>query len=146
MQLHLPFDLFYQSLEEGKVYFFDRNAQIGVPDHRHVCVTKTKKDEVVFVATTSNDVRTNRMIELGLIDSSTIVYVPKDGDCFTMNTFINCNQVWTYSEDELKAEYESRTIRYRGEVTEDKHLQILNGIHSSNQVDEEIKDIIPKDR
>ncbi len=86
--MNVPFDLFYSSLTEKKVYFFSSSSTIGIGNHRHVCITKTN-DDTFFVCTTSQEKTMNRLIEIQGLPSSTIVHVPKSESYLTQDTFIN---------------------------------------------------------
>lgn len=142
--MNVPFDLFYSSLTKKKVYFFSSSSTIGIGNHRHVCVTKTDND-TFFVCTTSQEKTMNRLIEIQGLPSSTIVHVPKSESYLTQDTFINCNEVFVVSKAELKREYECGNINLKGEMKDVYYSQILNGVHESILVDEEIKDIVPKE-
>lgn len=87
----------------------------------------------------------NRLIEIQGLPSSTIVHVPKSESYLTQDTFINCNEVFVVSKTELKKEYECGNINFKGEMKDVYYSQILNGVHESILVDEEIKDIVPKE-
>lgn len=36
--MELPDSLLESSIEERKIYFFTKNATIGIPNHMHVCI------------------------------------------------------------------------------------------------------------
>lgn len=140
--MKIPSDLFINSVESKKVYFFDKTSTVGVGNHRHICVTRTSDKILYFACTTSQEDTINRFIEKQKIPSSTVVYVKKDGSIFKKDTYINCNTIFEISEEDFKKEYDSNKIDLKGEISDDHYNQVLMGIIDSPLVETEIKDII----
>lgn len=140
--MKIPSNLFINSVEGKKVYFFDRTTTIGVADHRHICITKTADKILYFACTTSQEDTINRFIEKQKIPASTVVYIKKDGSIFKKDTFINCNSIFEISEEDFKNEYDNNRIDFMGEISDNHYDQVLTGIMESPLVECEIKDIV----
>lgn len=87
-----------------------------------------------------------RLLEKNNLPNETIVWVsPADEENpFTKNTYVNCNEYFTYTIDEFKNLYESDKVKFTGEISEIHYEQILIGIQMSPLIDDETKELLPK--
>lgn len=142
--MQLPADLFIESVETKKVYFFSEKSKVGIPNHRHICVTKDYNgDDFIFVCTTTQEATINRFLEKQKIPSSTVVFIPKTHPCFTADTFVNCNSTQPITRQEFMEAYNSGQIQLRGEISDDHYNQIIVGMKESRLVPDEMKEILP---
>ena len=51
----LPRQLLEETVIEGNIYFFEKNASFGVPGHMHVCVKRA--DRLLFFSTCSSQIQ-----------------------------------------------------------------------------------------
>lgn len=141
--MQIPSKIFLQSIEEKKVYFFSTKLDIPTNNHRHICITKTEDNNIIFTCTTTQEETLNKFLAKKGIPSSTVVYIPQELPCFTKNTFVNCNNIVSISEHEFALAYDKGYIEYKGEISDNHYKQIINGIKDSPLVEEELKEILP---
>ncbi len=142
--MKIPGKLLLQTLQDGDVYFFDKKATVGIPDHRHICVKKTGDTNIIFACCTSNQDTMNRFLEKKNLPSSSIVYINNAKYPFlTKDTYINCNNVSVISENQFVSECDNGLIEKKGKIDLSDYAQIVTGIKESILVEEEIKDLIP---
>jgi hypothetical protein len=62
---------------------------------------------------------------------------------FTKDTFINCNEYFPYSIDELWDMYNQTELTLKGDIPLDSYHQLVVGFHASPVIEFEIKDLLP---
>lgn len=83
-----------------------------------------------------------KFVESRKLPTETLVWISPN-DPFRKDTYINCNSTIPYTVEEFKVMYESDTIKFSGEISENHYEQILIGLHKRTMIDRELKQVIP---
>ena len=138
-------DVFLGAIAAKKVYYFS-STKLNTPiPHHFVCVKRTDNEVLILTCCTSQFDTVSRFVESRNLPNSTLVWIsPKDpANPFITDTYVNCNNSFSYTVDEFRAMYESDSVNFSGEIAEPHYVQILTGIHSSPMIDAETKELIP---
>lgn len=147
MSIQVPTNLFANSIEEKKVYYFSSNRLDTEVPHYFICIKRTANDILIMSVCTSQRKTVQGYIERTNLPYETMVWIPPNSDDspFTEDTYINCNSPFNnFTVDELRTKYEANEVEYKGEISEVYYEQILIGLHASPVVDEDTKELIPK--
>jgi hypothetical protein len=144
--MKIPSELFIRAIQERKVYYFTSEKISSEEPHHFICLKKTDEDILIMSCCTSQYPTMIRLLEKNNLPNETIVWVsPADEENpFTKNTYVNCNEYFTYTIDEFKNLYESDKVKFTGEISEIHYEQILIGIQMSPLIDDETKELLPK--
>lgn len=145
--MKLPSNIFLAGITEREIFYFASTKINSSEPHHFICIKRTDNDILILACCTSQKDTIERLIKLQNLPYNTIVAISPDaGDDnpFTKDTFVNCNDSFTYTLDEFRAMYESHTITCSGKISEIHYEQILIGIHASTLIDEDTKELIPK--
>ena len=139
--MQLPWELFLKSIEQRKVYLFSTKQIRTDQPHYFICLKKSDNNFIIMSCCTSQFDTINKLIQLKKYNPETFVWIsPKDVENpFTKDTYVNCNNAFVFSLDELKQKYESGSFVNKGAVSEVVYEQIILGTKSSKQVSMEIK-------
>lgn len=114
--------------------------------HYFICVFIDPSQIVYMSCCTSQFETVKRLIERKRYPEATLVYIPEaDTDNpFNKPTYINCNEYFPFSIDELWDWYQGNVLT----VIEDllplhSFEQILLGFHASDVIEDEIKEQLP---
>ncbi len=142
--MKLPVDLFVQGISERKIYYFSSDQINSLEKHHFVCIKRTEEDILILSCCTSQFETVKRFVESRSLPYETLVYIPPNGEDtpFVLQTFINCNQYFTYTIDEFVSMYESGSISHSGIIPEGIYSQIMVGVQRSPLIDNETKAII----
>jgi hypothetical protein len=143
--MKVPTQLFLSAIEERKVYYFSTTKINTEEPHHFICLKRTENDLLIMSCCTSQFNTVSRFVETRSLPYETLVWISSnDGDNpFTRDTYVNCNNSFTYTIDEFRSMYDSDSVSHSGEISENHYKQILIGIHISPLVDEETKVLIP---
>ena len=144
--MKVPPELFLSSIEEKKVYYFTSTKLNTETPHHFVCIKRTDKDILILTVCTSKFETVKTHVEKMGLPQETLVWIkPKEGENpFTKDTYVNCNNSFTYTVEEFEIMYKSDTISHSGEISENHYNQILTGLHKSPVIEREVKDSIPQ--
>lgn len=140
-------DLYFDIAKSRDIFYFE-NANISSSEpHYYVCINKTDGGVILLTICTSQEETIRKYVRLNtLVDESTIVWIKTGYDDlhpFTKDTFINCNNVFEFTKEEFNNLKSQNKITTKGVLAEGKFQEMLDGIHSSNILAEELKAIIP---
>ena len=140
--MDLPIALLEELVAEAEIYYFGKDAAIGVPDHYHICVKKHGK-MYLFTACTSQIDTIYRYLSHSGTDPNTIPCLsPNAGNGFRVLTFVNCNQVYECESGEMVDEIRSGRVRKEeGNLSEEEMLMLVKGIRLSRTVSDNIKSL-----
>lgn len=142
--MKIPDVFFLQTIEEKQVFFFTEKSIIGIPNHRHICLTKIDGKCLIFACCTSQEQTLNKFLEFKKLPSSSVVYIPESDYSFlTKDTFINCNDVQIIDEKDFINDYNNGNIRRVGEIKFSHFAQIVKGVKESKLIPTETKKNIP---
>lgn len=138
-------NLFAGTVSVQDVLLFRNSKEVATP-HFYICIRKTNNDVLFLVMSTTQQERLLRYIARNKIDISTIVAIKsKDEDAnspMRKTCWINCNDVYQYTVDEISDLYKSGNIQAIGKLPHQYYQLIVNGICLSPMVDEEIKELL----
>ncbi len=145
--MKLPTDYFISAIEDQKIYYFS-SSKLNVTDpHYFICIKRTVNDILILSCCTSQFETVQNYVTTKKLPYETLVWINPDSsdlnNPFTKDTYINCNQFFTYTVEEFRNMYDSEQVSYSGILSDNHYVQILTGIHSSPLIDEETKEIIP---
>lgn len=139
----LPFML-QLTLRPGTVYYFThRDLSSPEPHYFIVLNHHPDTDAVLVLAVGSSKIDKIRRRRAGLPAETLVLVKPADYPDFTLETLIDCNQVFELPREELIAKYNERRIKsFRDLPTEILKL-ICQGVRLSPRVDETRKRLLP---
>lgn len=133
-----------ESIEQGKIYFFSKESEIGVANHRHIFITSIDNGEnFIFMATTTKFPTILRLIEKRRLSESTLVYIPACSPCFREDTYINCNDPKIISKSDFLESYSKGHIDIKGVLSDSHYNKIITGLIESAMVPTELKESLP---
>lgn len=139
--MEIPQSLLENTIEENKIYFFTDKSKFGVKGHLHVCLRKG--DEILLFSTCTSQMDTvYKLARYRGFDLNTFPCIKKnDTNLFDMDyTYINCNQVWTYTIDDFVSELRNgRIIPTEGFLSDAEMQTIASGVQKSQLVPLNIK-------
>lgn len=141
----VPTSNFSDSIKEKKIYYFSSTyLNTNIP-HYFICIKRNDNDILFLTCCTSKFDTVRKFIETRNLPNESLVFIsPKnENNPFDVDTYINCNYVYTYTVEDFENMYELNSINYTGELTDGQYQQILTGIHSSPLVEVETKEEIP---
>jgi hypothetical protein len=138
-------ELFADGVAEQQIYYF-ATAEVENP-HFYICIKRTDGNILYMSICTSQFETIRKFVETRHLPFETLVFIkPNTADennPFSKETFVNCNNVFTFTIDELTEKYINGEISYKGQLEDIYYEQLLLGIHASPLVDEEVKEFIP---
>lgn len=145
--MRLPDSLYLSLLKEGQIYFFSLDSSVGIGNHRHIFLKKSREDILFFSCCTSQEDTMNRLIQLQKLDPSTIVWIKPDAcNGLKKDTFVNCNSIQRISKEEFIAACENNEITSMNcRISENHYKQIANGIRKSKLVSGEVQECFPEE-
>lgn len=139
--------LFANGITEKGIYLFSSIHLNTTIPHYFICIVRTDGDLLYMTCCTSKFDTVSRFVETRGLPFETLVFIkPNNNDTenpFSKDTYVNCNNVFSYTVDELTEMYINGGISYEGKISDVHYEQLLIGINESPLVDEEIKEFIP---
>lgn len=144
--MKVPIGLFLASIQEKKVFYFVSDQINSSEPHIYICLKRSANDVLIMACCTSQFETVRKFIEARKLPKETLVWIsPRDPENpFSRDTYVNCNNCFTFTVAEFRQMYESDSISLSGEISEIHFEQILIGVHSSPLIEEETKDLLPK--
>lgn len=141
--VYLDVNTFLTSIEIGKIYYFEYSRLSSDKPHYFILIALKSEEIFIFsVCTTQFDKRIE-FIEKRNIPKSTLVYIKSnDENGLNKESLVDCNNCHLISKDEIKEKYENGKIKFKGNISEGKLLEIYTGLLDSPLIEEEIKGII----
>jgi len=138
----IPRQLLEEAVIEGNIYFFEKNATLGVPGHMHVCVKRA--DRLLFFSTCSSQIQTAQRLSLYKgwdINTFPVFAANEKTNRFVASlTYVNCNRCYDIPVAEFVDMMERGEVRLlKGSFTEDDMSLIRNGVLKSSQIPREVK-------
>lgn len=127
------------------LYFPCLELNTHVP-HYFICINNHPVDIVNLSCCTSQFDTVKQLIERRKFPNETLVYLPESDSSnpFTKDTFVNCNEYFPFSLDELWQMYIERKLSIENNLLPiDSFEQILIGFNKSPVIEEEFKDALP---
>lgn len=140
--------LFEAGIQPKEIYLFSSNYLNTPEPHYFICIKRTDGNILYMTCCTSKFDTVRRFVESRPeIPQTTVVWIkPNDPNHeLYLDTYVNCNNVFSYTIEELMEMYKTGSVQYKGTISNNHYEQLLIGIHNSPLVDEEIKDFIPTD-
>ncbi len=142
--MKLPVNFFLDTIQEKKVYYFSNSSMNTDIPHNYICLKRTPDDLLILSCCTSKFETIKRFIEIRELPYQTLVWIRPDDAIFTKDTYINCNQYFSYTVEQFKQMYESGKIEFKGQIADSTFEEIIDGLLQSPLIDEETKDLLPK--
>jgi hypothetical protein len=146
-KLAFPPDWFKDSLVEKKIYYFTSTTINSDKPHHYICVKRRDDNVLIMSLCTSKFDTVKKFVESRGLPNETLVYVrpePLNEDIpFDKETYVNCNNVHTFSVDELVERYTNGSVSLSGEIPDSYYHQIVTGLLASPLIAEEIKSELP---
>ena len=141
--MKLPIELFINGIDEKKVYYFSSTQlDTSIPLY-FICIIKAENDKLILVCCTSDREGKRKKLAEKRGWYSTLVYVvPNADNGLTKDTFVDCNNVFTYSIDDFANMYNDNLLEFKGEISDIPYEQIMNGMLDSPLIEEDIKELI----
>ena len=127
------------------MYKFSSTRLNTIVPHFFVCVTTKDNKVFLFTCCTSQFKKQQLYIERrNDIPNSTLVWIkaPNKLNDLYKDTYVNCNDNFMYSFDELGKLYEAGKISLEGKISEAEWQQIINGLLESPFTEDEIKELV----
>lgn len=128
-----------EDIQIGSVLKFPAPEQ-GVTDPHYFIIVAINDDEYHFVEGTSQKEKKEAYFDRNGLDYSTLICIPPDGNSgFTKDTYVNCNDNYPFTLEDLNWKAYNDEITAEGRISYDHYDQIRKGIKNSRLND------LPKD-
>ena len=137
---------FEAELVSRKVFYFPCPELNTTVSHYFICICNHPINIVNLSCCTSQFDTVRRLIERHRFPPETLVYIPGSDpqNPFTKDTFVNCNEYFLYTILELWIMYTNKILQISQKLIPlDSFAQILNGFHTSPQIEEDMKEMLP---
>lgn len=137
---------FENCLTGRKILYFQCDELNSPHPHYFVCIFVDAMRVAHMSCCTSQFETVRRLIERNRYPETTLVYISEqDSDNpFSKPTYINCNEYFQFSIDELWDWYQHRDLTVKEQLLPMHSFeQIILGFHASNVIEEEIKEQLP---
>lgn len=139
-----PRELQEAGVDEGNIYFMEKNSSIGVPEHMHVCIKRN--DRILFFSTCSSKVATaKRLASINGWDINTFpIFVADEttNQFKESQTYVNCNEYYEITVTEFVDLQNKGEIRLLpGKFSKSDLKKLAKGITQSTQIPREIKEL-----
>jgi hypothetical protein len=142
----LPKEVFIRGLAVGSIYLLNKHKlkNTSVP-HLFIIAGMNDEELVLFSCCTTQFEKRRRFIELSGLPFSTLVSIKPNGtNKLDKETHINCNELYSYTVDELHTLSNQGDMRLIGKLDEGKYEEMKTGINDSPRIVGEYKDIVNK--
>ena len=144
--MKVPTDVFLSSISDKKVYYFSSNKINTDVPHYYICLKRSNDDILIMSCCTSQFDTVKKFIESRSLPLETIVWFSHTdtSNPFPKDTYVNCNETKVFTIEEFRSMYNSDSVSFSGEISDNHFHQILTGLHSSPLIEEETKELLPK--
>ncbi len=146
--MKVPLESFVSGIAEKKIYYFSTTEINSPSPHHFICIKRTDDDILVMSCCTSQFSTVKNFVESRKLPNETLVWIAPDkndhNNPFTKDTYVNCNDSFTFTVDEFRERYSNDSVNLSGELSDLHYEQVLIGLHKSPMIDQETKDLIPK--
>lgn len=141
---YFPRELQEAGVDEGNIYFMEKNSSFGVPGHMHVCIKR--KDRILFFSTCSSKIATAQKLALNKgwdINTFPVFVADENTNQFKESqTYVNCNEYYEITVTEFVDLQNKGEVRLLLGKFSDSDLALLaNGIKLSTQIPRDIKEM-----
>jgi len=138
----MPQELQEEAVIEGNIYFFEKDASFGVPNHMHVCIKRAGR--LLFFAVCSSQINTARELSrrLGWDINTFPVYAAneKTNKFRESLTYVNCNRCYDIPVSDFVDLMKKGEVRLLQGVFTETDLQLITkGVLYSTQVTRDVK-------
>ena len=135
---------FEKQIVPGKILYFPCEELRSSEPHYFICIT-ILSDTTILSCCTSQFETVKRLIERNKYPYSTLVSIPANDkeNIFKKDTYINCNEYFPYTLDELWNLYNTGFLTIKGDLSNGYLQQLTIGFLDSEMIEDEIKDILP---
>jgi len=135
---------FGTTIERGKIYYFKSKNLIATDQPHYFIVIATPSDDLlIFSCCTTQFKKRALFIKLNKISQSTLVWIkPNCENKLPEDSYVDCNNYFKYSKQDIIQMYESDQIEFIGYILESKLEEIRQGFQDSPLIEDEIKGII----
>lgn len=136
---------FMNEIVPGKIFYFACTDLKTSEPHNFICIIVQDDYIANFSCCTSKFDTVRKLIERNRYPSETLVYIsPEDSDNpFKEKTYINCNEYFPFSFQELWDLYISHALKIKGTLPIHSMEQIVIGFQTSELIEDEIKELLP---
>jgi hypothetical protein len=138
---------FETEITSRKILYFSCDVLNTREPHYFICICIHPFGEINFSCCTSQFETVKRLIERHRYPPSTLVYIsPADTDNpFDRDTYVNCNEYFTYDIEELWQMYTNGEIirMFDNPLPLHSFEQIVIGFRDSEMIEEDFKDALP---
>lgn len=133
-----------QTIKEREVYYFCSDKISSELPHYFICI-KNEDDIVIFTCGTTQWEKRQDYLTRRNKSLSTLVYINPNGAGvdFKKETYVDCNSYQVYTIEEFTNVCKSDEFEYKGTLDENYYVQIIQGLHDSDEIDEEFKESLP---
>lgn len=137
---------FENEIKLRKIFYFScPELNTDVP-HYFICFSIHPVGVVNLSCCTSQFETVKKLIERGRLPYETLVYIPKEfhDNPFTLDTYVNCNEFFSYYVHELWDMYNKGELKLIDELLPlESFVQMIIGFNSSDLIEQELKDSLP---
>lgn len=141
--------LLEKTIGEGKIYFFRNSADlgggIGTDNHPHICVKVADRILVMTIVSSQVDTTRAQLIRWGRASEAELpIILQSPANKLTKaKSYVECNNAYECSiEDFVDAIADNNIVDTNGTLSDTDLLAVIMGVLSSDQVPEEIKDLL----
>lgn len=137
---------FRANIKPRTVLYFPDEAILKTPNsHYFICLGKNSDGHLMFSCCTSQFDTVRQLVERNRWPQSTLVYIPGNDteNPFRTDTYVNCNEFFEYSLNELWSMYLDGILSFKGDLPLHSFEQILIGLSDSPQIEDIIKEELP---
>lgn len=133
------------ALVNGSILYFSC-LELNTPEpHYFVLVAVNDAGIYHLTCATSQLATIQRLINKNKFPEATFVWCPASDNTtpFTLDSFLNCNEYFEFWLYELWQLYQAGDLQLRGVLPDDYYHQVIHGYHTSDMIEEEVKEILP---
>jgi len=126
------------------LYFPCKELRTDIP-HYFICICRDPNGNIILSCCTSQFTTVSRLIDKGKFPKETLVLIPKSDpkNDFAQDTYINCNEYFRFTVQELWVLYKMGRLTIRSELPKHSMEEILTGLSLSPMIEQEIIDNLP---
>lgn len=137
---------FKAALVHGAILYYPEPCLGTLIPHNFIIAAIDRTDDIYYsVCSTSQLATVERLIATNTFPESTFVWIPARDTTtpLTRDSYLNCNEHFRYQFSELWTIYQAGDMELKGVLPDEYYHQIINGYKISDQIEEEIKELLP---